>query len=140
MAGVAVQLAGYILFNFVFLTFWYRVRMNPPPIYEKYRLLMCAVFLSSLLIILRSIFRVIEMGVGWDGVINHTEWALYVFDGVLVFLSIVTLNVVNPMQYLPKNFSWKYNPDREDAYVSLYNFNDDTMKQDQLPLTGAQPE
>ncbi|WFC97780.1 hypothetical protein MYAM1_000499 [Malassezia yamatoensis] len=34
------------------------------------------------------------MAVGWEGVINHTEWAL-------------------PMKYLPKYFSWRFNPDQD---------------------------
>ena len=98
---------------------------------------MWAVFFSSQLIILRSIFRLIEMGVGFDGVINHTEWCLYVFDGAFVFVAVAIMNVVNPMQYLPKDFSWKYNPDREDAYVSLYNDGEDWMNHSQTTLIEA---
>lgn len=137
MAGVSVQLAGYLLFDFVFLSFWHRVRKNPPPHYDRYRVLLWAVFFSSQLIILRSIFRVIEMGVGWNGVINNTEWCLYVFDGAFVFVAVAIMNVVNPMQYLPKDFSWKYNPDREDAYVSLYNDGEDWMNHSQTTLIEA---
>lgn len=77
------------------------------------------------------------MGVGWNGVINRTEWCLYVFDGAFVFVAVAIMNVVNPMQYLPKDFSWKYNPDREDAYVSLYNDGEDWMNHSQTTLIEA---
>lgn len=113
VGGVAVQLAGYLLFNLAFLSFWYRVRKDRPPLYLKLRSFMAAVFLSSLFIVLRSIYRVIEMAYGWDGVINTTEWAVYVFDGAFVLIAVVILNVYNPMQYLPKRFSWKFNPERD---------------------------
>lgn len=113
VGGVAVQLAGYVLFNMAFLSFWYRVRKDRPPLYLKLRPFMAAVFLSSFFIVLRSIYRVIEMADGWEGVINTTEWAVYVFDGVFVLIAVVILNVYNPMQYLPKRFSWKFNPERD---------------------------
>ncbi|WFC94370.1 hypothetical protein MBRA1_001000 [Malassezia brasiliensis] len=113
VGGVSVQLAGYLLFNMAFLSFWYRVRKDSPPLYLKLRSFMAAVFLSSLFIVLRSIYRVIEMAYGWDGAINTTEWAVYVFDGAFVLIAVVILNVYNPMQYLPKNFSWKFNPERD---------------------------
>lgn len=113
VGGVAVQLAGYLLFDLVFLSFWYRVLKDKPPLYHKLKPFMIAVLLSSIFIVLRSIYRVIEMAYGWDGKINTTEWAVYVFDGVFVLIAVVILNVYNPMHYLPKKFSWKFKPERD---------------------------
>lgn len=111
VAGVAVQLFGYLIFDLVFASFWWRVRKDRPPLLQKYESFMLAVFLSSMCVVLRSIYRVAEMAVGWDGVINTTEWCLYSFDGAFVVLAVFILNVYPVGKYLPKKFNWKYNPE-----------------------------
>lgn len=113
VGGVALQLAGYLLFNFVFISFWLRVRKDRTPQLERMEPFLYAVLVSSIFIILRSIFRVIEMGLGWKGVINSTEWTLYVFDGALIVIAVTILNVYNPSKYLPKHFSWRHDADKQ---------------------------
>ncbi|WFD30286.1 hypothetical protein MSPP1_001303 [Malassezia sp. CBS 17886] len=108
-------LVGYVTFNICFLSFWYRARTRRPELIRKYEPFMYAIFFSSVAIILRSIYRVIEMGFGWDGVINNTEWALCTFDGALVLISVFILNLYYPGRYLPRNFSWKSAPEDFDV-------------------------
>lgn len=115
-AGVAVQLAGYLLFFCLFAVFYYRIRRDPPPGLEQMHPLMLATMASSAWIILRSIYRLIEMGEGWDGVINNTEWCLFVFDGAFVFIAVTIYNFVHPGKYLPREFSWNYHPEKHGAW------------------------
>ena len=113
VAGVAVQLFGYLVFDIVFLLFLRSVWSDRHELLDKFLPLLIAVFCSSVLIVLRSIYRVIEMGAGWSGVINRTEWALYVFDGTFVLLAVIILNCFHPGRYIPNDLSWKHNPDLE---------------------------
>ncbi|CCU97826.1 unnamed protein product [Malassezia sympodialis ATCC 42132] len=122
--GVGVQLAGYLLFFVLFSIFYYRIRRDPPPGLSQMHTLMIATMISSGWIILRSIYRLIEMGEGWDGVINNTEWCLFVFDAVLVFFAVTVYNIVHPGKYLPKKFSWNYNPDKDGIWWENKNENE----------------
>lgn len=122
--GVGVQLAGYLLFFVLFSIFYYRIRHDPPPGLSQMHTLMIATMISSGWIILRSIYRLIEMGEGWDGVINNTEWCLFVFDAVLVFFAVTVYNIVHPGKYLPKKFSWNYNPDKDGIWWENKNENE----------------
>ncbi|WFD26825.1 hypothetical protein MNAN1_001814 [Malassezia nana] len=115
-AGVAVQLAGYLLFFSLFAVFYYRIRRDPPAGLEQMHPLMLATMASSAWIILRSIYRLVEMGEGWDGVINNTEWCLFVFDGAFVFIAVTIYNFVHPGKYLPRDFSWNYHPEKHGAW------------------------
>ena len=47
VGGVAVQLAGYLLFNMVFLSFWLKARKDNPPLLRRMYTFLVAVFLSS---------------------------------------------------------------------------------------------
>ena len=112
-AGVAVQLFGYLIYMILLLTFCRAVRKDPPPGIDRFWPLLIATFFSSLCIILRSIYRLVEMGMGWTGKIATTEWFLFAFDSSFVLVACVILNIWNPGRYLPKNFSWRYNPERD---------------------------
>ncbi|PKI84888.1 hypothetical protein MVES_001049 [Malassezia vespertilionis] len=113
LAGIAVQLFGYLLFNFIFLTFGYKLMKHGAHLLQNdTKAFMIAVFFSSLAIILRSIYRIIEMAFGWDGVINQTEWPLYAFDAAFVVIAVYFMNVWYPGKYLPNRFSWKYSPEK----------------------------
>ncbi|WFD36299.1 hypothetical protein MCUN1_003178 [Malassezia cuniculi] len=122
VGGVALQLAGYLVFDALFVYFYLHVHKENHPLVERYRPLMVGIFSSSMLIVLRSIYRVIEMAVGWDGVINSTEWPLYVFDSTFVWLAVVALNIFHPGAYLPKKFSWKVLPQTDEEAYKLNGF------------------
>lgn len=81
VAGLAIQLAGYLCFNGVFALFIYRIRKNPPTdaVVSSYwsdrtRFFLLATYVSALFILGRSVFRIIEMGLGWVGPVSTTEW------------------------------------------------------------------
>lgn len=59
---------------------------------------MNALYAASVLILIRSVFRVAEYAEGNDGALLRTEVYLYVFDAVLMFLVMVTFAVIHPSE------------------------------------------
>ncbi|KAJ4315158.1 hypothetical protein N0V94_006098 [Neodidymelliopsis sp. IMI 364377] len=57
---------------------------------------MNALYATSILILIRSLFRVIEYAQGNDGYLLRHEVFLYVFDSVLMFAVMIILNVSHP--------------------------------------------
>lgn len=52
---------------------------------QRWKDLMIMLYAISALIMVRSVFRVVEYIMGHDGYLLRNEWTLYVFDGVLMF-------------------------------------------------------
>ncbi|KAG2019406.1 hypothetical protein GB937_004948 [Aspergillus fischeri] len=55
-------------------------------------------YLASFLIMIRSVFRLAEYLQGNNGYLLHHEIYLYIFDAVLMFITMVTFNVVHPCE------------------------------------------
>ncbi|KAI5920634.1 RTA1 like protein-domain-containing protein, partial [Camillea tinctor] len=53
---------------------------------------------TSALILVRSVFRVIEYIMGTDGYLLANEWPLYVFDGVLMFATMTVFYIWYPSE------------------------------------------
>ncbi|PIA13820.1 hypothetical protein COEREDRAFT_83190 [Coemansia reversa NRRL 1564] len=53
-----------------------------------------AIFTTTVLIFLRSIYRIAEFADGYGGKIYSSEWAFYVFDTIMIFLAFVVYIVV----------------------------------------------
>jgi hypothetical protein len=59
---------------------------------------LCALYLASALIIIRSVFRAVEYMQGNNGYLLRHEVYLYVFDGVLMFGVMCLFNKIHPAQ------------------------------------------
>lgn len=57
---------------------------------------------SSALIMIRSIFRVIEYVMGEDGLLMAKEAYIYIFDATLIFLVSIGFNVFHPSAIINK--------------------------------------
>jgi hypothetical protein len=57
----------------------------------------------SLLIMIRSVFRVVEYIMGYDGYLLAHEWSLYTFDSALMFLVTVIFYVYYPSELQRKD-------------------------------------
>ena len=66
--------------------------------YVPWKKHMAALHSSSVLILIRSIIRVVEYIQGTDGVILSHEVFIYVFDGLLMFFVMVIFVVVHPSE------------------------------------------
>lgn len=108
VGGLAVQLLGYVCFDIIAIAFAFKAwggkpGMSPPADLwtPTMRRGLIAAFVSALLVLLRSCFRIGEMSIGWIGHVAATEWYFYVFDATPVTLAVILLAVWHPSQYLP---------------------------------------
>ncbi|KAK4518593.1 Exopolyphosphatase [Mucor velutinosus] len=110
--GIAVTLVGLALQLFFFACFagiTFYVQRNPNYQYyvegqpnAKKRLILC-LYVTIGLIYIRSIYRVAEYATGYGGPIAKLEWAFYVFDTIVIFLSFIVYCVFFIGNYLPKH-------------------------------------
>lgn len=62
---------------------------------------MHVLYFASLLILVRSVVRVVEYIQGNTGYILSHEVFLYIFDATLMFIAIAVFNFVHPSQLIP---------------------------------------
>ncbi|KAF2179555.1 RTA1 protein [Zopfia rhizophila CBS 207.26] len=120
VCGLFVQLIAFGFFVVVALVFHLRL-LHVPTVqsstsrmpWQKHLL---TLYVTSLLILVRSIFRVVEYLQGWDGYLLKRELYLYVFDALLMFIVMIIFNWVHPSEiksYLrggPMVKGWKMEP------------------------------
>lgn len=104
IGGLFAQLIFFGLFVLVASLFHRRILRQPTPRsrtvavpWQRYLFVLYAV---SGLILVRSIFRVVEYIQGFDGSLQGTEAWLYGFDATLMFLTMVLLNVFHPSRII----------------------------------------
>lgn len=96
-----MQLAFFGLFIVVAASFHLSIRRVPAirlasgVMWEKH---MTALYTASILIMVRSIFRVVEYLQGFNGYLLHHEAYLYIFDALLMFLVMILFYVVHPSE------------------------------------------
>ncbi|KAJ5689649.1 Protein RTM1 [Penicillium macrosclerotiorum] len=115
ISGLAIQLLFFGLFVIVSAVFHWRVRMQSEykpvssphgqGLQKSLEPIMWALYVACILILVRSIFRVIEFAEGNDGFVMKNEYFLYVFDACLMALAGITLAVVYPGSFLTKEGS-----------------------------------
>lgn len=59
---------------------------------------MIALYIASILILIRSIVRVVEYLQGYDGYLMKTEVFIYVFDALLMFVTMLVLQYAHPSE------------------------------------------
>lgn len=62
----------------------------------KFKLFLGALGLATLCILWRSAFRVAELSEGWEGEIMGDEWMFVGFEGILIIIAVVALNIFHP--------------------------------------------
>ncbi|KAH6684016.1 RTA1 like protein-domain-containing protein [Halenospora varia] len=100
IAGLLIQILFFGLFVTVAFVFHFRMRKVPTQKvateYIPWQKHLLALYLSSILIMIRSIFRVIEFVQGNSGYIFSHEWFMYVFDALLMLGVLVLFCIVYP--------------------------------------------
>ncbi|KAL8728384.1 MAG: hypothetical protein Q9166_005428 [cf. Caloplaca sp. 2 TL-2023] len=110
VTGLALQVFTLLIFMLLCTDFAVRtvVRMNRmgaaalDPTYAtvrksmKYRAFLVALALSTLCIFIRSVFRVFELGEGWNGALIKNQTLFIVLEGVMVIIAVLVLNVFRP--------------------------------------------
>ncbi|KAI5460590.1 RTA1 like protein-domain-containing protein [Mariannaea sp. PMI_226] len=110
LAGVGVQLAGFGLFSIAAARFHFssrkvdtdfaRMNMTKHGIQTNWTTLLWVVNASCVLILIRSVFRMVEFSEGRTGAVQQAEWYTYVFDTLPIFLVVVLYNIWFPGNYL----------------------------------------
>ncbi|KAL9592352.1 MAG: hypothetical protein Q9179_006805 [Wetmoreana sp. 5 TL-2023] len=70
---------------------------------QKLRRILYLMYVSSIIISCRHIFRVVDIWQGAEGYLETHEWPFYVFDGAFMFFNTLMLNIWHPMKYLPND-------------------------------------
>lgn len=86
IGGLALQIIIFGLFCLVAITFHRRYeRSVVAPAWGEWKQMMHMLYFVSGLIMIRSLFRVVEYVTGTDGYLMAHEWPLYAFDTILMF-------------------------------------------------------
>ncbi|KAL2809172.1 RTA1 like protein-domain-containing protein [Aspergillus granulosus] len=120
LAGVIVQIIAFGIFTIAAVRFNFTskrfVSAAPEPLYGQdefamamqdkprkanWPVLLRVVNFSTLMILIRSIFRMIEFTEGRGGYISTHEWPFYVFDAVPIFPVVALFVWWHPSEYLP---------------------------------------
>ncbi|OOF99854.1 hypothetical protein ASPCADRAFT_503804 [Aspergillus carbonarius ITEM 5010] len=101
IVGLVIQVIMFGFFIVASIVFYLRMRQRPTrKALDKSQTLwkhhIHTLFAVSLLIMIRSIYRVIEYAMGNNGYLLSNEWPLYVFDTVLMWLVMVIWAVRYP--------------------------------------------
>jgi len=96
--GLLLQIIFFGIFIISGGFFHYRITRSPTTTslnvnWQKY---IYTLYVASILILIRSVFRVIEFSGGNDGVLLRNEVFLYIFDACLMLGVIACFNVVHP--------------------------------------------
>jgi hypothetical protein len=120
LGGIVFQLIAIIVYAIVSIEFLFRFKNDRPfpnradaiprePLPTKSRLMLLGLAISGSTMLIRSIYRTIELTDGWSGKVIATEIYFIIFDGVMMVCSMTALNVLHPGWLLP--------PPRTSAYV-----------------------
>ncbi|KAK0197505.1 RTA1 like protein-domain-containing protein [Armillaria mellea] len=101
IVGLVIQIVWFGGFILVSVVFHHRMRVVPIVV-EKYswRKFMYALYAASTMIMVRSVFRVVEYAGGNDGYLMRSEVWLYIFDSVLMSGVITLFIICHPSDYL----------------------------------------
>lgn len=96
--GLLIQIISFGIFIITAGIFHYCVVRSPTPasLQVNWRKYMYILYAVSILIFIRSIFRVIEFSGGNDGFLMRSEVFVYVFEGLLMLCVMVSFNFIHP--------------------------------------------
>jgi RTA1 like protein len=114
IAGLGIQLASFGFFIIVAGIFHFKIAWEPTPIamsmgstarwrpsQRSWPTVLWTLYVVSLLIFIRSVFRLIEYAGGNDGYLISHEYFLYIFDALLMLGVLVILIIFHPAEVIP---------------------------------------
>lgn len=96
--ALIIQITSFGLFMITAVIFHYNIAHTPTPIsYQvKWQKYMYALYAASILIFIRSIFRVVEFSGGNDGFLMRQEYLMYLFEGILMACVMLCFHIAHP--------------------------------------------
>lgn len=102
IGGLVVQVIVFGLFIVTAGVFHIRMRARPTNVVLvqqlKWQLYLAVLYVVSLLIMVRSVFRLIEYAEGNDGYLMSNEVWLYLFDSLLMFAAMAIMAWYHPSE------------------------------------------
>jgi hypothetical protein len=103
-AGLGIQVFFFGLFILVAGIFNYRLHAMPSlrskQLSVPWQSFLYVLYGVSFMIMIRSVFRIIEYVMGQDGYLLDHEIFLYIFDAALMFLTMVLFNIYHPSRII----------------------------------------
>ncbi|EKM61073.1 uncharacterized protein PHACADRAFT_247431 [Phanerochaete carnosa HHB-10118-sp] len=118
LAGIVFQLVAMLVFSVLAAGYFYRfikdrpvrgkgfdpgyrdsiaTTVNGPRSWDRrLKLMTLGLCISTLFLIIRAIYRTIELGDGWNGKVLRTQVYFSVFDAAMVVVATYALNIFNP--------------------------------------------
>ncbi|OOQ81747.1 Protein RTM1 [Penicillium brasilianum] len=112
IGGLCVQLVFFTIFVITAVIFHMRIRSRQTGqtakvrqeggayIIRSWESILWGLYIASILILVRSVFRLVEYAQGNDGHLISHEAFMYVFDATLMFFAMVVMNVLHPSMVL----------------------------------------
>jgi hypothetical protein len=112
VGGLCVQLVFFSFFIITCGVFHSRIRKFPTrevialagrlseKSSRKWETVLVGLYAASILILVRSVFRLIEYAQGNNGYLISHEVFMYIFDSALMFLTMVAMNICHPSMIL----------------------------------------
>lgn len=104
VGGIAFQLASILVFASFLLRVISSARTEVKEIREV-KLIVIAISTSVLVMIIRGIYRTVELAQGWTGFLIHREGYFIGLDGVTMILALAVFNIYNPAILLHRPWS-----------------------------------
>jgi RTA1 like protein len=101
LGGVALQLLWFIFFIVVAAHFHRRIRLYPTTVAKnrpdiRWQWYLGSLYFVSAMIVMRSVFRLVEYAQGHDGYLQSQEVFFYVFDAVPMLIVMAWMNWQHP--------------------------------------------
>lgn len=134
--GLGIQIFFFGLFVTVASIFHYRIKAIPSlrskQLSVPWESYLYVLYIASGLILVRSVFRIIEYAMGSDGVLLKHEYFLYIFDAMLMFVTMVVLNVCHPSRIINKRKTGETILQDLDPH----NTEIDSVRRENVPING----
>lgn len=102
IGGLFVQIIFFGFFAITAVIFQARISKRPTvrsiELGSLWRRHMRALYITSILILIRSVFRVVEYIEGYDGYLMKHEAFIYIFDALLMFVVMIALQWWHPSE------------------------------------------
>jgi hypothetical protein len=106
LLGLAIQLISFALFGVCALIFHKRICRNPTArsyqVDSKWVQTLYMLYAVSILILIRSVFRIVEYAFGPEGYPMTHEWTLFSFDSIPMLLVTIIFFFCYPSNLIPK--------------------------------------
>lgn len=104
--GLGIQVFFFGLFIIVAGIFHKRIAQYPTArsqaVHVPWQRYLTILYVASVFIMIRSVFRIAEYAMGSDGVLLGHEYYLYIFDATLMFFTMLLFNIMHPSNIISR--------------------------------------